>query len=111
MGDEAIIIFGCQPYYGDNYGTKIPGSTQIVSKCSLCQYSQNLHGPQKGMIAFLRCRSAEKANAIIDGYLFSSPHNHHMLALATTILELEAFGQDYADQIIKNSNAVAQSFC
>jgi glycine hydroxymethyltransferase len=67
---------------------------------------KTLPGPQKGMIAFRDKELGEKANAIINGCLYSSPHTHHMIALATTILEMKKFGEKYAKQIITNSNAL-----
>ena len=33
-----------------------------------------------------------------------------MIMLAITLLELETFGQKYAEQVIKNSNAIAEAF-
>lgn len=33
-----------------------------------------------------------------------------MIMLAITLLELEAFGKEYAEQVIKNSNAIAEAF-
>ncbi len=110
LGDEAIIIFDASHTMGIIMGQRFQAPLKEGANVVCANTHKTLPGPQKGMIAFRDADLAEKANAIIDGYLFSSPHTHHMLALATTILELEAFGQDYADQIIKNSNAVAQAF-
>jgi len=71
---------------------------------------KTLPGPHKGMIAFRDQELADKANAIIDGCLYSTPHMTHLIALSITILELKEFGVDYAKQIIANSNAIAEAF-
>lgn len=110
LGNEAIIIYDASHTMGIIMGQRFQAPLKEGANVVCANTHKTLPGPQKGMIAFRDADLAEKANSIIDSCLFSSPHTHHMLALATTILELEAFGQGYADQIIKNSNAVAKAF-
>lgn len=61
------------------------------------------------MIAFRDRELGQKANAIIDGCLYSSPHTASMIALATTILEMKESGQAFAKQVIANSNALGEA--
>jgi len=44
----------------------------------------------------------------ITAGLVSSQHTHHSLALYVTILELWAFGREYAAQMLKNAQALGR---
>lgn len=64
-------------------------------------------GPQKGMMHF---RSPETAQRVVDALtmgLVSSQHTHHSIALYLTMLEMRAFGRDYAQQTLANAQALA----
>ena len=110
LGPDAVIIYDAS----HTMGLILSGEFQDPFAEGADVISANTHktlpGPQKGMIAFKDKKIGEKANAIIDGSLYSSPHTHHLIALATTILELKEFGPDYAKQIIANSNAFGEAF-
>ena len=109
LGDEAIIIYDASHtmglIMGDHFQQPLLEGADVV--CA--NTHKTLPGPQKGMIAFGNVELAKKANAIINDCLFSSPHTHHLIALAVTILEMQAFGKDYAQQVVANSNALGQA--
>lgn len=65
-------------------------------------------GPQGGIIL---CK--EELKKTIDDAVFpgvvSNHHLHHVAALGISLAEMIEFGRDYADQIVKNAKALAQS--
>jgi glycine hydroxymethyltransferase len=69
---------------------------------------KTLPGPQGGIIL---CTDVLKD--IIDEAVFpgvvSNHHLHHLAALGIALAEMMEFGQDYADQIIRNAKALAQN--
>ncbi len=65
-------------------------------------------GPQGGVV-FCREEFSERIdNAAFPG-LMSNHHLHHVAGFAVALAEMEKFGEDYADQIIKNSKALARA--
>ncbi|MCC6711360.1 MAG: DegT/DnrJ/EryC1/StrS family aminotransferase [Candidatus Pacebacteria bacterium] len=109
LGEEAIIIYDASHTMGLIMGGVFQSPLVEGADVISANTHKTLPGPQKGMIAFKNKKLGDKANSIINGSLFSSPHTHHLIALATTILELKEFGHDYARQIVKNSNALAKA--
>ena len=110
LGEEAIIIFDASHTMGLIMGGEFQQPLLEGADVICANTHKTLPGPQKGMIAFRKPELAKTANEIINSCLFSSPHTHHMIALATTILEMQVFGSQYAQQIIANSNALAAEF-
>ena len=110
LGDEAVIIYDASHTMGLILGQHFQAPFKEGANVISANTHKTLWGPQKGMIAFRDKEFGEKANEIIDGCLYSSPHTHHLIALAIGILELKEFGQAYAEQVIKNSNATAEAF-
>lgn len=109
LGEDAIIIYDASHTMGLIMGQQFQAPLKEGANVICANTHKTLPGPQKGMIAFRDKEFGEKANEIINGCLFSSPHTHHMIALAVTILEMKEFGQVYAKQVIANSNALGES--
>lgn len=110
LGEDAIIIYDASHTMGLIMGQSFQAPLKEGANVICANTHKTLPGPQKGMIAFRDKAFGEKANSIIKGSLYSSSHTHHMIALATTILELKAFGKEYAQQVISNSNSIGQAF-
>lgn len=110
LGDEAIIIYDASHTMGLILGQQFQAPLKEGANIISANTHKTLFGPQKGMVVFRDKEWGEKANAIIDGCLYSSAHTHHVIALAIALLELKEFGQDYAKQVINNSNAAAEAF-
>lgn len=108
LGDEAIIIYDASHTMGLIMGQQFQSPLTEGADVVCANTHKTLPGPQKGMIAFKDDVLGTKANDIINGCLYSSPHTHHMIALATTILEMKKFGEEYAQQVIANSNALGK---
>lgn len=110
VGEEAIIIYDASHTMGLIMGQAFQAPLKEGANVMCANTHKTLPGPHKGMIAFRDNELAKKANSIIDGCLYSTPHITHLIALSVTILELKEFGREYAKQIIVNSNAMAKSF-
>lgn len=109
LGDEAIIIYDASHTMGLIMGQQFQAPLKEGANVICANTHKTLPGPQKGMVAFRDQEFGEKASDLINSYLYSSPHTHSMIALATTILELKEFGEAYAKQVIANSNALGQA--
>ena len=69
---------------------------------------KTLPGPQGGIIL-----CTDELKDIVDEAVFpgvvSNHHLHHLAALGIALAEMLEFGQDYADQIVRNAKALAQN--
>lgn len=65
-------------------------------------------GPQGGII-LCRDELKDKIDEAVFPGVVSNHHLHHVAALGITMAEMLEFGADYAEQIIKNSKALAQN--
>jgi glycine hydroxymethyltransferase len=110
VGPEVIIIYDASHTIGLIMGQQFQSPLEEGANVISANTHKTLPGPHKGMIAFRDKELADKANAIIDACLYSTPHITHLIALSTTILEMKEFGQEFAKQIIANSNAIAKAF-
>ncbi len=66
-------------------------------------------GPQGGMLFGNSEEHYKKIKPKIFPALVSNHHLHRLPALAVTMAEMIEFGEDYARQVIKNAQALAQS--
>lgn len=110
ISDDPIIIYDASHTMGLIMGQQFQAPLKEGANVVCANTHKTLPGPHKGMIAFRDKDLADRANAIIDGCLYSTPHITHLIALSTAILELKEFGKEYAKQIIANSNAIAEAF-
>lgn len=109
LGKEAIIIYDASHTMGLIMGKAFQSPLAEGADVICANTHKSLPGPQKGMISYKDKIFGERANLIVKGSL-SSVHTHHIIALAIAILEMKAFGKEYAQQVIVNSNAIGQAF-
>lgn len=64
-------------------------------------------GPQGGFVASNRHDLMVKVGNTLSPSLVTSHHLNRLPALAASILEMKAFGKDYAKQVVKNAKALA----
>lgn len=110
IGNKPIIIYDASHTMGLIMGQQFQSPLKEGANIISANTHKTLPGPHKGMLAFRDKELANKANEIIDSSLYSTTHITHLIALATTILEMKEFGKDFAKQIITNSNAMAKAF-
>ncbi len=65
-------------------------------------------GPQGGVILAREELGKKISKAVFPG-LVSNHHLHHMAGFAVALAEMLEFGEAYAEQIVKNSKALAQA--
>ncbi len=109
LGEDAIIIYDASHTMGLIMGGEFQKPFEEGADVICANTHKTLPGPQKGMIAFRDAALGQKANEIIESGLYSSPHTAGMISLSITLLEMQAFGQDYAKQVIANSNALGEA--
>jgi glycine hydroxymethyltransferase len=64
-------------------------------------------GPQGGLIATNHYeKEMEEVNHFV---IIDNPHFHRIAALTVSLAEMQDFGEEYADQVIKNSKQLASS--
>jgi glycine hydroxymethyltransferase len=73
-----------------------------------CSTHKTLPGPQGGMI-LSKGKNSEKIKKSTFPGNTSNHHLHHLAGKAIMFAEMLAFGRDYASQIVKNSQALAQA--
>lgn len=104
LGEDVIIIYDASHTMGLIMGQQFQAPFKEGANVICANTHKTLPGPQKGMMAFRDKELGKKANAIIDGCLYSSPHTASMIALSTTILEIKEFGQ-----ILLNKSLLTQT--
>lgn len=106
VGDDAVIIYDASHTMGLIMGGQfqqplLEGADVIVGNTH-----KTLPGPQKGLLAFRDLGTAERAMRYVNNGLVSSCDTGSTLALAITILEMAAYGRQYASQVVANANAL-----
>jgi glycine/serine hydroxymethyltransferase len=109
VGPGPVIIYDASHTMGLIMGGRFQNPFADGADLISANTHKTLPGPHKGMIAFKDKALAARANNVIDGFLYSSSHLIHLVPLAITILEMKAFGKDYASQVIANSNALGKA--
>ncbi|MDW7970064.1 MAG: serine hydroxymethyltransferase [Sulfolobales archaeon] len=66
-------------------------------------------GPQGGVIFTNDNELYKSISRVIFPWFISNHHLHRLPALAVTAIEMKYFGEDYADQIVRNAKAFAES--
>ena len=110
LGNEVIIIYDASHTIGLILGRQFQSPFKEGADVICANTHKTLAGPQKGIVIFKDEVLGNKANQIISGYLYSSVHVNHLIALAITILEWEQYGEQYAKQVIANARALGQAF-
>lgn len=65
-------------------------------------------GPQGGFVVSNNAELIEKVGNTLSPSLVTSHHLNRLPALAVSILEMKEFGEEYGNQIVKNSKALAK---
>ncbi len=66
-------------------------------------------GPQGGFVVSNRADLIERVGNTLSPSLVTSHHINRLPALAASILEMQAFGKEYAAQIVKNTKALGKA--
>ncbi|WP_445151352.1 DegT/DnrJ/EryC1/StrS family aminotransferase [Baekduia sp. Peel2402] len=109
VGPDTRLIYDASHVLGLIMGGRFQHPLSEGADVISANTHKTLPGPQKGLLAFRDQDLADRANDVIDNALISSTHSGSTLALAVTLLEMEEFGSEYAEQVIANSNALGAS--
>lgn len=66
-------------------------------------------GPQGGFVVSNNYELIEKVGNTLSPSLVTSHHLNRLPSLAVSIMEMKAFGKEYAEQIVKNTKAFAKA--
>lgn len=108
LGHEAIIIYDASHTIGLMFSNKFQSPLTEGADILCANTHKTLPGTQKALIASKDSTCAEKINTAISSGLVSSSHTHHLIALAVSVLEMDLHGDEYAKQIIENSNTLGK---
>lgn len=103
LGPRATIIYDASHALGLIMGGQFQAPLLEGADVICGNTHKTLPGPQKGLIAFRDAERARRGLEAVQGGLISSPHGTSVIALAVTILEMDAFGSTYARGVIENA--------
>ena len=70
---------------------------------------KSLHAPDHGLCLFNDPSLANGIHDAVQPLLTSNTHPHELAALGVALAEMRQFGRDYAEQVIRNAQALASS--
>ncbi|MEM2089010.1 MAG: serine hydroxymethyltransferase [Thermoproteota archaeon] len=103
---DASHVFGL--IYGGAFQDPLKEGADLITSST----HKTFQGPQGGIIIGNRNLNEEdwqKIEAAIFPGITSNTHIHRFPALAITALEMNAFGKDYAKQVVRNAKKFAES--
>lgn len=104
---EAILVYDASHILGLIAGGCFQASLKEGADILNGNTHKTLPGPQKGIILYKDRKMAEMSKKIIGDALVSSCHTHSTISLFIILLEMVRFGKSYANQIVRNSQALA----
>ncbi len=106
MGPRVLVLYDASHTFGLIAGGVFPNP--LCEGCDVLQGNthKTFPGPHKGMLHFRSRRIGCKVRNGLSAGFVSSQHTHHALALYVAMLEMEAFGEDYARRIVANAAAL-----
>lgn len=109
VGNEVLILYDASHTYGLIAGNQFQSPLCEGSDILFGNTHKTFPGPQKGMINFKNKDFGYMISEKIGSSMLSSQHTHHAIALYITILEMQAFGESYAKQVIANAKYLAKA--
>lgn len=70
---------------------------------------KSLHAPDHGLCLFNEASLAAGIHDAVKPLLTSNTHPHELAALGVALAEMKRFGRDYAEQVIRNAQALARA--
>ena len=103
---SCILVYDGSHPLGLIAGNKFQKPIEEGSDLLIGGTQKSFPGPQGGII--LTNKHADKIKAVEHFVLVDNSHLHRIAALTITLLEMKYYGDDYADQIIRNSKHLAK---
>lgn len=108
-GVGAKLVYDAAHVLGLIIGKRWPNPLERGAHAMTASTHKTFPGPQGGLIAFRDEELYRKVSRTIFPYFVSNHHLHRIPATLITALEMEAFGESYADQIVRNSRKLAEA--
>ncbi len=105
---DAVIMYDAAHVLGLIAGKKFQKPLKEGADVMTASTHKTFPGPQGGIVLCKEKFKEKIDNAAFPG-LMSNHHLHHVAGFSVALAEMEKFGENYADQIIKNSKALAQA--
>lgn len=70
---------------------------------------KSFFGPQGGLVLTNSDELDAKLEASLEFYVMDNPHWHRIAALTQALAEAQAFGKAYAEQVVRNAQALGRS--
>lgn len=107
LSDKIVIAYDGSHVLGLIAGSLFPNPLVEGADVLYGNTHKSFPGPQKGILFFKNKDAGLKASKSIGKFLISSQHTGDTLALYISILEMEAYGHQFAKTIIENAKSLA----
>lgn len=109
VGDDVLLVYDASHTIGLIAGGCY--QSPLEEGCNVLQGNSHktFPGPQKGMIHYRDVELGKLACKAISAGLISNQHAHHAIAEYITVFEMKEFGQEYAQQCLKNAQSLAEA--
>ncbi len=104
----AAVVYDAAHVAGLIAGGKFQDPLREGADCMTLSTHKTLAGPQHGMVVSWE-KYAEKLKQVAFPGLLSNHHLHAVAGVAIALAEALAFYREYAEQIVRNSKALAQA--
>lgn len=105
-GDGVVIVYDASHPLGLIAGGAFPNPLELGADVLQGNTHKSFPGPQKALILTNSQQLWERLNKTLNTFV-SSQHSGDTLALYITVLEMEAFGQEYARQVTSNARTLS----
>ncbi len=104
----AVVMYDAAHVLGLIAGRRFQQPLQEGADVVSASRHKTFPGPQGGLILAKEEHGAKLSRAVFPG-LVSNHHLHHLAGYAVALAEMLEFGERYAEQIVRNSKALAQA--
>ncbi len=109
LGKKITIIYDASHTLGLMLGGKFQSPIKEGADILCANTHKTFPGPHKGIIIYQDKSYGEQINSRMAGKFYSTVHSNLLISLCISILEMEAFGSNYVNQLIKNSLALSKA--
>lgn len=103
------LVYDAAHVLGLIVGRRWPNPLKLGANAMTASTHKTFPGPQGGIIAFTDEGLYKQVSKTIFPYFLSNHHLHRIPATLVTALEMEAYGESYADQIVRNARKLAET--
>lgn len=109
LGDEALIIYDASHSLGLILGDQMQSPLKVGADILCSNTHKTFPGPQRGIILYKNVELGEQSKLHLNSTLVSSVHVGSLIALCISILEIDRYGKEYAQDVVRNSLSLANA--